>query len=89
MLRSVCDRATHSLKRLVRLRGKLDLLETAGPVRSAETRLMTWDEREASGPMDIDDEEERNAAMEDNDENDDDDDDDDDGEDESSSDVSE
>ncbi len=63
MLRSICDRATHSLKRLLRLRGKLDLLETAGPVRSAETRLVTWDEREASGPMDIDEEEERNAAM--------------------------
>jgi hypothetical protein len=69
------------------LRGKLDLLETAGPVRSAETRLVTWDEREASGPMDIDEEEERNEAMEDNDENDDDDDDGE-GEDESSSEVS-
>jgi hypothetical protein len=87
VLRSICDRATHSLKRLVRLRGKLDLLETAGPVRSAETRLVTWDEREASGPMDIDEEEERNEAMEDNDGNDDDDDDDE-GEDESSSDAS-
>ncbi len=49
MLKTICDRATHSMKRLLRLRGKLELLETSGPTRSVETKLVTWDEREAAG----------------------------------------
>jgi hypothetical protein len=59
-LRSVCDRASHSLKRLLRLRGKLALLEQSSADNDAgETRLVTWDEKEeAMAPMDIDDDDE-------------------------------
>ena len=61
-LRAVSDRAAHSLKRLLKLKGKLELLEyssveKASSSSSSRRAAMTvWDEREHEdgvGPMDI------------------------------------
>merc|ERR1712232_1394160 len=64
-LRSICDRASHSLKRLLRLKGKLEMLDqSAAPADGgADTHLVVWDEKaEARRPMDIDDEDDEDDS---------------------------
>jgi hypothetical protein len=61
-LRSVSDRAAHSLQRLLRLKGKLELLEqsSSGPSTGAASKgLLIWDEKKEGDavPMDLESEE--------------------------------
>ena len=68
-LRSICDRSSHSLKRLLRLKGKLEMLEARKKDNEDDDKLqmLVWDEREEDrAPMDIDDDDEDEGDSESN-----------------------